>query len=345
MASPGWIEMRGIASQEDPTVLVAVHQQHVCRPGISSQHLGLDLGPDETANESVRIGLADFGRDTIGDGPPLILQVHPAQHSWTGRMEYPVVNCRAMRLPLCQSWCAKDEAEVRALVRGAYVMGSHCRPNNATRSITTQDVRRPDLSMFSLLVDNRREYVVVVLLKRVQRPTQTEVTRLQITDGLSQHLLNQGLGDLLPRLRKDIIALRGKAEAVSKTHHLVTKQGRAEDDILRPVHLERCHLADALCQPPATKMFHCPSVGRFGTWPDLGDEQPRLHDQALHPSLPQLNGCAQADRTTPDDEDNRLLRNILTSVCDFSRRHGTIPHIIWTHVCGTFRHSHARFLL
>ena len=58
-----------------------------------------------------------------------------------------------------------------------------------------------------------------------------------------------------------------------------------EDDILRPTHFERCHLANALGESPAAKMFHRPDIGRLGTRPEPRDDQPWLDDQAWHASV------------------------------------------------------------
>ena len=105
----------------------------------------------------------------------------------------------------------------------------------------------------------------------VQGPSQAEMARLQIGDRLAQHLLDQGLGDLLPRFRVQIGALGRKTETVGEARHLVPEQRGTKDDILRPAHLERCHLADALSQSPAAKMFHRSHIGRFGARPEPRD--------------------------------------------------------------------------
>src|SRR5579884_2829464 len=72
-------------------------------------------------------------------------------------------------------------------------------------------------------------------------------------------------------------------------------------------------------------MFHRSNAGRLSAGSKPGDNAPRLHDQALHTSLPQFNGCTESNRASSDDENKRLLRNILTASSGFSRRHGTTP--------------------
>lgn len=96
-----------------------------------------------------------------------------------------------------------------ALITGqAIVVGSDRGANDAAGSVAAQDVGRCDLPLLALRINYGRLYAVVVLLQGVQRPAQAEVACFQVGDRLAQHLLNQRLGDLLPRFREYIASLR-----------------------------------------------------------------------------------------------------------------------------------------
>src|SRR5207244_1296325 len=137
-------------------------------------------------------------------------------------------------------------------------------------------------------------HAAVMLLERFEPAADGEAAAVELRDRLPEHLLDEVLRDLLPRLGDELRAAGKQPEDALEARDLDAEQVRAEDDLLRPLDLQRRDLADAVGDAPPAEVLHRPRVRRLRPGPAPRDLVARLDDDAVDSPRAELHRHGQA---------------------------------------------------
>lgn len=118
----------------------------------------------------------------------------------------------------------------------------------------------------------------------------------------AQYLLNHGLWHLLAGLSEAVVAFSSETEGTVKVGDAAPGERLAEDNPLRPLHLERRGGPQPLGDSPATEAFHGPDAGGLGPRAAMRHFRPRLDQDAPDPVQGQLRRSCETRRAASGDD-------------------------------------------
>jgi hypothetical protein len=113
-----------VAGDEEAPRAVAVGEQHTRPPRVEREDLGVELRPDEVADDGDGIDVLDGGVDALRDAPPGALEVEASDEAGLGRVEDPVVHGGPVGNARRQPRSANDDVQVRPGVVTVLVTGT-----------------------------------------------------------------------------------------------------------------------------------------------------------------------------------------------------------------------------
>ena len=188
VATPGRVEVGGVAGEEHAPAAIRVGQLHAGTPRIGCDDLDRDLAEliaEHVPYERLRVGSATIGFDADGDAPPPVDQVEPTNHARLHRVQHPVVHRRAMGDARGQLGRAKDDVEVGPVVARPLQRRADRVADHAPRTIAPQRVPGVhDPHLARRILDDRLD-AVCVLCQRDDLGAGDELDQWEVVDRLA----------------------------------------------------------------------------------------------------------------------------------------------------------------